>query len=184
MRLPLIAVGIGALLVAPACSHHNASGRLSAGGATPTTEETTTTSTEAPTTTTTTTAPPTTTTTAKPTTTTAKPTTTTAAVRPGQASVSIVNDYPASMDVKINGVLHRVAAHTTSPVFGVTPAANGNDVIEVARTDNPTCGLGGPGGYFQDRGSHTVHVYVSAPAGCSRGEPSPSAYVDPGHQGV
>src|SRR5207248_1283867 len=105
-------------------------------------------------------------------------------VAPGQASVTIVNDYPASIDVKINGVVHRVGAHGRSPTFGVTSSSNGNDVIEEYRSDNPTCGTGGAQGFFQDGGSHEIHIYVGAPSGCSKGEPSPYAYVDPGHHSV
>ncbi len=105
-------------------------------------------------------------------------------VAPGQAAVTIANSYSASVDVKINGVVHRVAAGKQAGPFGVTPAANGNDIIELFRSDNPTCGTGGAGSYFQDRAAHTVEVIQSAPAGCSKGEPSVGGHVNPDNQSI
>lgn len=77
-------------------------------------------------------------------TTTAKPTTTTTTIPASMARVSIVNDYPAAVVVKVNGVTRTVAAGGRSGPFGVKPGAtDGNDVASVARADDPTCGTGG-----------------------------------------
>lgn len=133
-----------------------------------------------------------TTTTTAPTTTTVSPTTTSPAttttprpaIRPGEVPVTIVNDFTASMDVTLNDVFHRVPAHTRVGPFGVRPGAHdGNDVMEYFRSDQPSCGGGGANGDFQKgASSYEFHIEVSPVSGCNGDQPT--AYVDPGHQGI
>jgi hypothetical protein len=146
-------------------------------------DETTTTVEETTTTTSTTIAP--TTTTAAPTITTAKPTTTTSTIPASMARVTIVNDYPASVVVKVNGVTRTVAAGGRSGPFGVKPGATeGNDVASVARADDPTCGTGGADGYFTAGGTYEIRVIVAAPSGCNNDKPSIGGRVNPGNKGI
>jgi len=123
----------------------------------------------------------TTVTTAKPaTTTTAKPTTTTA-IPADKASVTIVNNYPATMVVSVNGVSQTVGAGQRKGPFAVTPkATDGNDVVTLRRSDDPSCGTGSAGGWFDAGGKYELQLFVSAPSGCNGDKPSPGGRVEPG----
>ncbi|HVF76494.1 MAG TPA: hypothetical protein VM938_15765 [Acidimicrobiales bacterium] len=176
-RLVLVA----AVLLASCSDDKGDDVRLSADESTTSTSEETTTTSEA---TTTTTAAPVVTTVKAPTTT-AKPTTTTSTIPASMAKVTVVNNYPASMVVNVNGVKVTVAANSRKGPFGVKPGAtDGNDVITLARSDDPTCGTGGADGYFAAGGTYEVTVIVSAPSGCNNGKPSPGGRVNPGNKGV
>lgn len=173
---------VAAVLVSASCSDDKGDVNLAAD------ESTTSTSEETTTTTSTTAAPPTTTTTAAPAPTTTakpKPTTTTTTIPASMARVTVVNNYPASMVVNVNGVKVTVAANSRKGPFGVQPGATeGNDVITLARSDDPTCGTGGADGYFAAGGTYEVTVIVSAPSGCNGGKPSPGGRVNPGNKSV
>lgn len=172
-----------ALLVLVACSGGKDDVNVATESTTPTSVEDTTTTTES---TTTTTAAPATTSTVKATTTTKpKPTTTTTTIPASMARVTVVNNYSASMVVTVNGVKVTVAANSRTGPFGVQPGAtDGNDVISLARSDDPTCGTGGADGYFVAGGAYEVTVITSAPSGCNGGKPSPGGRVNPGNKGV
>jgi len=161
-------------------------------GALPITAEETTTSTTSPPSTTATTAaaivpavvpPSLTPSTSRPRPTTTRPNTTTTAIGPDQAAVTITNSYPAAVDVTINGRTYRVPSGGRVGPFGVTPAPD-NDRISFARVDNPTCGAANADTYFRDLGDHTLRIEVGEATGCSKGEPSPRAWMEPGHRSV
>jgi hypothetical protein len=168
-----------AVLLLSSCSDEKGNVNLSADESTTSTSEVTTTTSTTAAPTTTTTAAPVTATTAKP-----KPTTTTTTIPASMARVTVVNNYPASMVVSMNGVKVTVAANSRKGPFAVKPkATDGNDVVTLARADDPTCGTGGAGGYFEAGRAHEVTVIVTAPSGCNGGKPSPAGRVD-NSQGV
>ena len=116
--------------------------------------------------------------TVRPATTTTRPTTTTTAkpaVAPDQASVTLVNNFSAAVDLKINGQHWRLNPGQRVGPVGITPAASGNDVIEVTRADTPTCGVGDAQNYFDAGRRYTVSVVAKSDCG----KPAPGFDVSP-----
>lgn len=164
------------LLLLAACSGGKDDVKVATESTTSTSVEDTTTTTES---TTTTTAAPVTTTTVKPTTTTAKPTTTTSTIPAGKAKVTIVNNYSAAMVVRVNDLNVTVPAGARRGPYGVNPdGTDGNDTATIYRADDPTCGFGGAGGWFEAGGTYEITLITSAPSGCNGGKPSPGGRVN------
>lgn len=64
------------------------------------------------------------------------------------ATVSITNEFGSPVDVSLNGVHYQLTAGQTLLQKHVTPAASGNDVIQVTDVNRPSCGVGNAQAYF------------------------------------
>jgi hypothetical protein len=126
----------------------------------------------------TTTAPaPTTTAAPRPTTTTTKaPATTT--TKANGVRLTIVNQHPAAVKVTVNGRTFTLAPGEKTGPAAVTRAANGNDIVEVALVQTPSCGTGDADSYFPKPGDYTMTV-VAGPGLCQPGLPGPVVKVTP-----
>ena len=132
-----------------------------------------------------TTAPPTTTA-AAPTTVAATPRTvaptvtpTTAATTGGPAMVTLVNQHPMDVAVKVNGRTFQLGpAQVVGPV-PITPAPSGNDIVELTVVADPMCGTGDAMGLFSGGRSYRLTVTVSPGGGCPGGIPGPDYRVSP-----
>jgi hypothetical protein len=133
--------------------------RVAAGGSpeTTVTEPASTTTAPAPATT----AAPTVVTTA----TTAKPTTTTTTFPANAARVTVVNNYPKAVEVHMDNVRVTVATGQRAGSLAVVPAAD-NDVVEVMVHDDPTCGVGDAGRYFEAGRAYQLTVSAQDHGGC------------------
>ncbi|MGI9021953.1 MAG: hypothetical protein ACR2HV_01730, partial [Acidimicrobiales bacterium] len=104
------------------------------------------------------------------------------ATEPGtdQALVTLVNDYPGAVTVKLNGQSYALAEGEHVGPVEVTLTPNGNDVVEMALTAEPTCGQGDAGGYFQPGGTYLLTV-TAGPGMCmvlpAPGTPAPGVRV-------
>jgi hypothetical protein len=160
MRKVRILLGL-ALVVAAGCSSDDGT-TVTAGGSsdTPTTEATapsTTTMVPWDSSTTSSTAPATTTTSSPPVTTTSAPTTTTPKPKPttttttfpaGAVRLTIINEHPKPVELKVNGLSFTLAAGERRGPVPVIPAADSNDTY-TAVVQGTDCGLGDAGPHFQ-----------------------------------
>jgi hypothetical protein len=139
----------------------------------PTTAASTTTAAPAPTTTA---APPTTKAPRPATTTTKAPATTTTSAT--GVRLTVVNQHPSAVKLTVNGRAFTLAPGQQSGPVAITMAPGGNDVVEVALVQEPSCGSGDAGGYFPKPGSYTMTV-VAGQGLCQPGMPGPVVKVTP-----
>lgn len=101
--------------------------------------------------------------------------------------MTVVNDYSGSIDVQMNDTFVRAPAQARTGPVAVTPGweGSGNDVFNLARTDDASCGTGSANGAFQDRQPrYELHIESTGIVGCGDGHEGFRAYVEPGHQGI
>jgi hypothetical protein len=125
---------------------------------------------------TTTAAPPTTKAPSPSTTTTKAPATTTTSVT--GVRLTVVNQHPSAVKLTVNGRAFTLAPGQQSGPVAITMAPGGNDVVEVALVQEPSCGSGDAGGYFPKPGSYTMTV-VAGQGLCQPGMPGPVVKVTP-----
>ena len=125
----------------------------------------------------TTTATPPTTKAPRPTTTTTKAPATTTTKAAG-VQLTVVNQHPSAVKLTVNGRAFTLAPGQQSGPVGITMAAGGNDVVEVALVQVPSCGTGDAGGYFPKPGRYTMTV-VAGQGLCQPGLPGPVVKVTP-----
>ncbi len=94
-----------------------------------------------------------------------------------QAQVTLANQFTGPVVVKVNGQSFTLTAGQRLGPVVVTPAASGNDIIEVGMASEPTCGVGDAQGYFRVGLSYVLTVN-SSPGQCL-GAPSPTFAVTP-----
>ena len=133
--------------------------------------------TPAPVVSTTTAVAPTATAAPRPTTTTTKAPATTTTKAAG-VSLTAVNQHPFAVKLTVNGRAFTLAPGQQSGPVAITMAAGGNDVVEVTLVQEPSCGTGDAGGYFQKPGNYTLTVTAS-PGLCQPGMPGPVVKVTP-----
>jgi hypothetical protein len=80
--------------------------------------------------------------------------------------VTIASQFEAPVQLKINGQAFEVAPGQTIGPFTIQAAASGNDVLQMWRSDSPTCGLGDAGGLFQPGKRFLVTVVTAGGSGC------------------
>jgi hypothetical protein len=121
-------------------------------------------------------APPTTTAPRPTTTTTKAPATTT--TKPAGVRLTVVNQHPSAVKVTVNGRTFTLAPGEAAGPVSVTTPAHGNDVVEVALVQEPSCGTGDADRYFPKPGGYTMTV-VAGPGLCQPGMPGPMVKVTP-----
>lgn len=124
-----------------------------------------------------TTAPAPTTTAPRPTTTTTKAPATTTTKAAG-VRLTVVNQHPSAVKLTVNGRTFTLAPGQQSGPVSITMAASGNDVVEVALVQEPSCGTGDADRYFPKPGGYTLTVTAS-PGLCQPGMPGPVITVTP-----
>jgi len=123
----------------------------------------------------TTTAPAPTTKAPRPTTTTTKAPATTTTKATG-VRLTVVNQHALAAKVTVNGRSFTLAAGEKAGPVAITMAPGGNDVVEVALVQEPSCGTGDAGGYFPKPGDYTLTV-VAGQGLCQPGMPGPLVKV-------
>jgi hypothetical protein len=77
------------------------------------------------------------------------------------ASVKIFDRYHfGKVKVVINGTRHKVAPGDVTPLFPVTPAPTGNDIVQISSLRAPGCGYGTASRYFAARESYRLVVFA------------------------
>lgn len=125
----------------------------------------------------TTTASPPTTKAPRPTTTTTKAPATTTTLATG-VRLTVVNQHPSAVKLQVNGRAFTLDPGQQSGPVAIAKAAGGNDVVEVALVQEPSCGSGDAGGYFPKPGSYTMTV-IAGQGLCQPGMPGPVVKVTP-----
>lgn len=103
---------------------------------------------------------------------TATPPTTLAATLPSGGApaqtfiVTVVSEFEAAVQLKINDQSFEVAPGQTIGPFTIEAAPSGNDSLEIRRSDAPMCGLGDAGGLFQPGKRFRVTVVTAGGTGC------------------
>jgi hypothetical protein len=126
----------------------------------------------------TTTAPPTTQ--APRTTTTKAPipatTATTAAPAPAGTTLTLVNEHPLAVTVTVNGKTFQLAPGQQVGPAAITRVPSGNDTVEAALVQEPSCGTGDADRYFPTAGSYRMTI-TAGPGLCQPGMPGPVVKV-------
>lgn len=80
--------------------------------------------------------------------------------------VTIVSEFEAPVQLKINSQLFEVAPGQAVGPFTIQAAASGNATLQMWRSDAPTCGLGDAGGLFQPGKRFRLTVVTAGGSGC------------------
>jgi hypothetical protein len=92
--------------------------------------------------------------------------------------LTVVNQHPSAVKLTVNGRTFTLAPGERAGPVAITMAANGNDVVEVALVQEPSCGSGDADSYFPKPGSYTLTV-VAGPGLCQPGVAGPGVKVTP-----
>jgi hypothetical protein len=92
--------------------------------------------------------------------------------------LTVVNQHPSAVKLTVNGRTFTLGPGERAGPVAITMAANGNDIVEVALVQEPSCGSGDADSYFPKPGSYTMTV-VAGPGLCQPGMPGPSVKVTP-----
>ncbi len=104
------------------------------------------------------------------------PTTVDPAARP---TMTLVSRYPAAVTMNLNGVIYDLAPGQEIGGLTVGPQTQGNDILYLARVDDPSCGEGDADSYFRAGPGHYIVAIVPGRSICLGGEPAPDLSATP-----
>ena len=100
-------------------------------------------------------------------------------VAPTTASVTIVNQHPAALQLMINGGIYQLAPGQVIPDVEIVASPEGHDIVEIRMATALPCGLGDSMDYFDAGGSYRFTIAI-APGMCDlNGSPQFNFTVTP-----
>jgi len=86
-------------------------------------------------------------------------------IAPTTASVTIVSQHPAAVQLMINGGIYQLAPGQVLPDVAIVASPEGHDIVEIRMATALPCGLGDSMDYFDAGGSYRFTVAI-APGVC------------------